>query len=61
MDVLLGLCTSQDYLSADEDEKNDLWLGKSVDKTGENFRFVPGEALVFGLETFERDGEGDLS
>lgn len=61
VDFLANFGSSQDDLTADEDEKDDLGLHHTIDKTREQFRFVRAEVVMATRKTFKTDGKLDVA
>lgn len=61
VDLFSDLSSSQDDLSRDEDEEHNLWLHHTVDKTGEELRFIGAEVVMARSQTFQTDGEFDIA
>jgi len=61
IDFLAHLCTRENDLAADEDEKHNLWLHHTVDQTREQLRLIGAKVMMLGGETFETDGELDVT
>lgn len=61
INLLTNLSTRQDYLAADKDEKDDLWLHHSVDETGEQLGLVRAEVHMTGRKTLQTNGKLDVA
>jgi len=61
IDLLADLCTGQDNLATDEDQKYDLRFDHSVDQTRKQLRLVRAEVVMTGCKTLQPDRELDVT
>ena len=61
VDFLSDLGTSEDNLTADEDQQHDFRLNHAVDETREQLRFVRTEVMMARCQTLKTDGELDVA
>jgi len=61
VDLLTDLCTSENDLTTDEDQKDDLGLDHAVDETREQLRFIGAEIVMLRGEALESNGELDVA
>jgi len=61
VDLLSNFRSSQDNLSAYEDEKHDLRSDHAVDEAREQLRLIGAEVVMATGQAFETDGEFDIA
>jgi len=61
VDLLADFRASQDYLPADEDQKDNLRFDHAVDEAGEELRLVGAEVVMPRCKTFETNREPDVA
>ena len=61
VDLLTDLGTSEDDLTADEDEQDNLRLHHAVDETREKLRLVRRESVMARCKTLQANGELDVA
>ena len=61
IDLLTDFCTSQDNLTTDEDQKDDLRFDHAIDETREQFRLIRAEIVMATSQPLKTNWELDVT